>query len=212
MPRHIKIGLIVLGVGFAIAFGFFVNIVGRVQSMMKNERETEEFKPPPQPLYAPTDPPVSVKMFFPSTKGNTLLTAQDDTIFKSGELANRAKQILQKLQEGPHTDGALPSVPKDTKIQDFFISQQGIALVNFSSNISTSHPGGVLNELATIYSVVDSLTYNLEEIKEVKILIGGAEKETLAGHCLLLLPLTLDLSITDVAPREEKTAAAAALK
>jgi sporulation and spore germination protein len=212
MPRHIKIGLIVLGVGFVIASGFFVNILGRVQSMMKNERETEEFKPPPQPLYAPTDPPISVKMFFPSTKGNSLLTAQDDTIFKSGELANRAKQILQKLQEGPHNDGALPSMPKDTKIQDFFITEQGIALVNFSSNISTNHPGGVLNELATIYSVVNSLTYNLDEIKEVKILIGGVEKETLAGHCLLLLPLTMDLSITDVAPREEKSAAAAALK
>jgi hypothetical protein len=42
MPRHIKIGLIVLGIGFAVALGFFVNIVGRVQSMMKNERETEE--------------------------------------------------------------------------------------------------------------------------------------------------------------------------
>jgi hypothetical protein len=37
-------------------------------------------------------------------------------------------------------------------------------------------------------------------------LIGGVEKETLAGHCLLLLPLTMDLSLTNVAPREEKTA------
>jgi len=40
----------------------------------------------------------------------------------------------------------------------------------------------------------------------VKILIGGVEKETLAGHCLLLLPLEMDLSITNVAPKEEKTA------
>jgi hypothetical protein len=40
----------------------------------------------------------------------------------------------------------------------------------------------------------------------VKILIGGVEKETLAGHCLLLLPLEMDLSISNVLPREEKTA------
>ena len=87
-------------------------------------------------------------------------------------------------------------MPKDTKVQDLFISEQGIAFIDFSNTISTNHPGGVLNELATIYSIVNSLTYNLPEIQQVKILIGGVEKETLAGHCLLLLPLEMDLSIT----------------
>ena len=179
--------------------------------MMKNERETEEnpFKQPTQPLYTPTDPPMNVKLFFPPAGGDPLLTAEDATIFQSAEIENRAKQILQKLQEGPHIDSMVPSLPKDAKAQDLFISQEGTAFINFSNAIATNHPGGVLNELATIYSIVNSLTYNLQEIKEVKILIGGVEKETLAGHCLLLLPLSLDLSITNVKPREEKTASAA---
>ena len=72
--------------------------------------------------------------------------------------------------------------------------------------VTTNHPGGVLNELATVYSIVNSLTYNLPEIKEVKILIGGIEKETLAGHCVLLLPLQMDLSITNVMPRDQNAA------
>jgi sporulation and spore germination protein len=201
MPRHIKIGLIVLGVGLAVALGFFVNVVGRVQSMMKNERETTEenpFKQPTQPLYTSTDPPMNVKLFFPAVSGAPLLTAEDATIFQSKELENRAKQILQKLQEGPHDTSMVPSLPKDAKAQDLFISEEGVAFINFSNTISTNHPGGVLNEMGTIYSVVDSLTYNLPEVKEVKILIGGVEKETLAGHCLLLLPLSMDLSITNV--------------
>ena len=208
MPRHIVIGMIVLGVGLAIAVGFFVDVVGRVQSLMKNDKETEEnpFKAPPQPLYAPTDPPLAVKIFFPQTSGDALLTAEDQTIFKSAELANRARQILQKLQEGPHSETMSESLPKDTKVDDFFISEQGTAFIDFSSAIAANHPGGVLNEMATIYSVVDSLTYNLPEIKQVKILVGGVEKETLAGHCLLLLPLEMDLSITNVMPHEEKTA------
>ena len=208
MPRHVKIGLIVLGVGFAVALGFFVDVIGRVQSMMKNDHETEEnpFKPPTQPLYMPADPPVSVKLFFPPESGETLLAAEDQTIFKSAELGNRAKQILQKLQEGPHTDNLFPSLPKDTKVQDIFISEQGIAFIDFSKAIAMNHPGGVLNELATIYSIVDSVAYNLPEIKQVKILVGGVEKETLAGHCLLLLPLEMDLSLTNVVPREGKSA------
>ena len=207
MSRRVKIALIILGVGGAIAMGFFVDIVGRIRSMV-NERETEEnpFKPPTQPLYAPTDPPMAVKVFFPAATGDTLLAAADQTIFKSAELGNRARQILQKLQEGPQGDKMLPPLPKDTKVQDLFFSEQGTAFIDFSDAIVTGHSGGVLNELATIYSIVDSLTYNLPEIKQVKILVGGIEKETLAGHCLLLLPLEMDLSITNVMPHEEKTA------
>ena len=200
--------MIVLIVGFAVAMGFFVDVVGRVHSLMRSDKETEEnpFKKPVQPLYAPTDPPVTVKMFYPAASGEPLLITEDQTIFKSGEVANRVKQILDKLEQGPHGNNMMPSMPKDAKVQDLFITEQGTAFINFSNAIAANHPGGVMNELATIYSVVDSITYNLPEIKEVKILIGGVEKETLAGHCLLLLPLEMDLSITNVAPKEDKTA------
>src|SRR5580692_5762640 len=110
MPRHITIGLIILGVGLTVALGFFVDVVGRVQSMMKNDHETQEnpFKAPAKPLYAPTDPPMDVKIFFPAASGDPLLAAEDQMIFKSGELGNRAKQILQKLEEGPHADTMFP--------------------------------------------------------------------------------------------------------
>src|SRR5439155_26014544 len=208
MPRHIKIGLIVLGIGFAVSLGFFVDIVGRVRHLV-NEVETEEnpFSAPAKPLYAPTDPPVSAKIFFPAASGPALLNAEDQMIFKSAEVVNRAKQILQKVLDGPHSDAMFPSMPKDTKVQDIFISEQGVAIIDFSNTISTNHPGGLLNELTTIYSVVNSLTYNIDEINQLKILIGGVEKETLAGHCLLLLPMEMDLSITNVIPPTQKTAA-----
>src|SRR5437868_225622 len=82
MPRHIKIGLIVMGIGLVVALGFFVDVVGRVQLMMKNDHETEEnpFKPPPQALYAPTDPPMSVKLFFPTMSGDPLMSAEEENI------------------------------------------------------------------------------------------------------------------------------------
>src|SRR5215813_11904342 len=125
MPRHIKIGLILLAIAGTVAMGFFVDIVGRVRSMV-NERETEEnpFKPPTKPLYAPTDPPMAVKIFFPAVSGDSLLVAEDQTIFKSAEIANRARQILQKIQEGPGRGTMLAPLPKETKVQDIFISEQ----------------------------------------------------------------------------------------
>lgn len=204
MPRHLKIGLYILGIGFVITIGLFVNVIGRVQSMVKDkEAKSNPFTSPAPPLYAPTDPPMMAKIFFPVSGGDIVLSAEDQTIFRSAELTNRIKQILQKVIEGPISKELIASIPKDTKIQEVFIDDTGMAYVDFSSAIASNHPGGMLNEQATIYSIVNSLTYNLPEIRQVKILVGGAEYETLAGHCLLLLPLEMDLSITNVTPPEE---------
>lgn len=203
MPRSLKIGLVILGIGFAITLGLFVDVVGRIQSMVQEkEPEGNPFTPPPVALYDRSDPPMTVKLFFPGTQEDVILSAEDHTIFRSAELTNRARQILQKVLDGPTTQGLYPSVPKDTKLQEVFIDDTGMAYVDFSSTIAANHPGGMLSEQATVYSVVNSLTYNLPEIRQVKILVGGAEKETLAGH-FLLLPLGMDLSITDVPPPKE---------
>ena len=204
IPRHLKFGMIALVIGFVITLGLFVDVVGRIQSMVQQkEPEGNPFTPPAAPLYEQTDPPMTVKLFFPGMQEDIILSAEDQTIFRSAELANRARQILQKLLEGPKTARLYPSLPKDTKLQEVFIDGMGLAYVDFSSPISANHPGGMLNEQATVYSIVNSLTYNLPEIRQVKILVGGAEKETLAGHCLLL-PLGMDLSITDVAPPKDQ--------
>src|SRR5207244_4679857 len=130
------------------------------------------------PVYATTYPPTSINISLPSASCHPLLLGQDDTIFKSAELTNRARQILQKLQEVPQLDAIVPPLPKDTKIQDLFISEQGTAFIDFSNTIATGHHGGVLNEMATIYSIVDSLAYNIPEIKQVKIFVGCVEKAT----------------------------------
>src|SRR5437762_11966904 len=96
MPRHIKISLIVFGIAGVVAMGFFVDIVGRVRSMV-NERETEEnpFKPPTQPLYAPTDPPIMVKLSFPTQSADTLPVAADQTIINSATACNPARHTRQ---------------------------------------------------------------------------------------------------------------------
>ena len=105
IPRHLKFGLIALTVGFVITLGLFVDVVGRIQSMVQEkEPEGNPFTPPADPLYKQTDPPMTVKVFFPG-KDDVILSGEDQTIFRSAELANRARQILQKLLDGPKKDG-----------------------------------------------------------------------------------------------------------
>src|SRR6478609_2593536 len=59
--------------------------------------------------------------------------------------------------------------------------------------VSTHHSGGALDELLTIYTIVDALTVNLPAITRVQILIDGKEVETLAGHVDLRHPLAKSL-------------------
>jgi len=199
VPRHLKIGLVLIAIAGVVSFGYFENVVGRIRSMVR-EPEKEAANPfvaTNEPLYSSVDPPLPVKVFFPPISGQSILSSEQRTIFKSPELSNRAKQLLKLIVDGPVSRELLPSIPMETKLQEVFVSRDGILFVDFSSAISLNHPGGMVNEQATLYSIVDSLLYNLPEIHQVKILIGGTEQETLAGHCLLLLPLELDLSMTD---------------
>ena len=55
--------------------------------------------------------------------------------------------------------------------------------------MTREHGGGSLNELFTVYAVVNALTANMSEISAVQILIEGREVDTLAGHIDLRRPL-----------------------
>ena len=52
-----------------------------------------------------------------------------------------------------------------------------------------AHAGGSLEEIFTVYALVNALTSNLPEIRAVQILIEGQEVDTLAGHVDLRHPL-----------------------
>jgi Sporulation and spore germination len=66
--------------------------------------------------------------------------------------------------------------------------------VDLSKDVSTAHSGGTLDELLTIYTLVNALTENLPAITAVQVLVDGKEVETLAGHVNLRRPLAKNLA------------------
>jgi sporulation and spore germination protein len=65
--------------------------------------------------------------------------------------------------------------------------------VDLSGDARTKHTGGALDELFTVYAIVDALTVNLPAIARVQILVDGKEVDTLAGHVDLRHPLQKSL-------------------
>jgi germination protein M len=138
-----------------------------------------------------------VSLFFQEADSE-YLGAERRKIFLTTSLADQAKQIVVELINGPQEPGLLPTLPPQTSLRGLYLDRRGSAYVDLSSEAADLHPGGTGEEIATIYSLVDSLIYNLPEIKRVRILINGEERETLKNHLDLRRDYRKDMSIVDM--------------
>ena len=132
-----------------------------------------------------------VHLYF-SDKSNSFLTAEERNLFHSDNPVEFAKIIIEALIEGPRK-GYMRTIPRGTTIRALYVTGDETAYVDLSNTITDSHPGGIKTELFTIYSMVNSLILNIPEINAVKLLIGGRESMTLAGHIDLGSPFKANM-------------------
>jgi hypothetical protein len=57
-----------------------------------------------------------------------------------------------------------------------------LAVVNLSSGLLQAHPSGIETETMTLLSLIGTLHANMPEIAQVRFLVDGAPRDTLAGH------------------------------
>jgi spore germination protein GerM len=135
-----------------------------------------------------------VTLFF-ERDDDDALGAETRPILLSDSIVDQAKQIVSELVTGPHDKGLLPTIPQETKVLGLYLDRAGTAYVDLSDEFVDKHPGGSSEELATVFSIVDSLTYNLPEVKRVRFLVVGEERDTLASHLDLRRAYVKDMSI-----------------
>ena len=83
----------------------------------------------------------------------------------------------------------LSPIPRGTRLNGLYLTDRGEAFVDLSEEVTLGHSGGSLEELFTVYAVVNAVTTNLPTITAVQILVNGAEVNTLVGHVDLQNPL-----------------------
>ena len=106
---------------------------------------------------------------------------------------NLYSNLIKELIKGPKSDNLIATIPPQTKLLGVEIKNKTL-LVNFSQELKKEHWGGTAGETMTVYSIVNTLAQS-DEIEQVKILIAGAEIETLAGHMELSRPLSFNAKI-----------------
>ena len=57
-----------------------------------------------------------------------------------------------------------------------------MAVVNLSGSFAAAHPSGIETETLTLLSIIGTLHANLPDITQVRFLVDGQPRDTLAGH------------------------------
>ena len=121
-----------------------------------------------------------VILFF-SDANERFLVPEKRFIPKENEPEAQAKEMIQALIAGSKT-GLVNTFPEKAELQGVKREGEDMLSVNFRESLVANHPGGSAAEMATIYSLTNTLTTNLPVIKRIRILIGGKERESLKGH------------------------------
>jgi len=141
---------------------------------------------------APTVRKIKAHLFYVSDDGMRLKSVEQDVAYGDGAAA-QAQEIV-KAQIAPAAPPLVSAVPAGTTLRALYLTSGGSAYVDLSREVVTAHPGGSLDELLTVYSIVNSLTVNLPAVTMVQVLVDGKEVDTLAGHVDLRRPLAKNTS------------------
>ena len=149
------------------------------------------------PVCAVDDPPATenklVHVYF-ADKSQAHLSAEDRVVPDTGDPVDLGRQVIMALLQGPRGN-LVRTIPGETRLNALFIAGNGTGYIDLSKAVTEKHPGGIRSEMMTIYSIVNSLVLNVEQIKTVKILIDGGEAWTLAGHVDIRFPFMAEMAL-----------------
>jgi spore germination protein GerM len=135
---------------------------------------------------------IKARLFYVAEDGRSLDGIEQEVPFAETP-TDQAKAIMAAQLATPPPP-LLSALPAGTTLRALFVTDQGEAFVDLSRELAAAHPGGSMNELLTIYTVVNALAVNLPAITAVQVLIDGKEVDTLAGHVELRQPLVKNLA------------------
>jgi hypothetical protein len=185
--------LVVVAVLLAIHIYQLIQTEGVVEYGPEEIEIEEEIKPERFELVK-----IKVTLFF-QRSDSTLLGPEEQEIFMTTSLIDRAKQVVIKLIQGPKGE-LLPLFPKEALLRGLFLSHDGIAYVDLSRDITKLLKDGSHEEVLAIYSIVNSLAFNFPEVKRVQILVEGTERETFGAHVSLQRAMKPNYDLIDKSP------------
>ncbi len=143
----------------------------------------------------------SVVVYF-SDSNERFLVPETRHVPKGKTPEDRAKEMVKALLDGSKT-GLVNTFPDRTDLR--FVKIEGdTAVVSFGKGLVRNHPGGSASEVATVYSLANTLTENLPGIARVRVLVDDKPQETIKGHIDLRQPIPANRELIAQTARERQ--------
>ncbi len=198
MSRRTKVILVIL-LAVLGAGGYYLRTLSRriFFEVPRHAEEAARARLNEVALQSRTGPSQTATIYFPSLSSGKLV-AETRPITWAESDADKVRQVLLALIEGSHHDLAR-AVPAATNVRAVFLTADGTAYVDLSSEVLNGLTPGIETESLAVYSLVNSIAANIPAVKRVRILIQGQEVETLDGHVELTEAFVPDLSYVETA-------------
>jgi len=185
--------LLAIGAVTIVALAAIALVLLRAPRLSSRAAATSRAAAAPSPTVpAPPGRKIKARLFYVADDGMRLASVERDIAYGDGATA-QAREIVA-AQIAAVATPLVSAVPAGTALRAVFLTEGGEAYVDLSREVVSAHPGGTLNELLTVYTIVNALTVNLPAVTAVQLLVDGKEVETLAGHVDLRQPLAKNLS------------------
>lgn len=183
IPRYQRVLLWVLLLVSAVMAVFLIRMRERASDKLQAAADAAA------PLTPPSAMPTSdvTMMLANDTDGSLVNTVR--RIALPTELHARARYLLNQLLAEYAKPGSAHAIAVNAGVDDVFLMPLPagttggmLAVVNLSSGLLQAHPSGIETETMTLLSLIGTLHANMPEIAQVRFLVDGAPRDTLAGH------------------------------
>ena len=203
IPRYQKVLFVILLIA-SVAMG--VTLWRLRQSAHRRLLAGEASAPTQAPEVAPSEQATLIA----ANDADNSLVPQVHSLPLPADPEARARAVLGKLLELYAAPDATHSAPggATSVAQVFLLPVPGsktshdpgakLAVVDLTGTFAASHPSGLETETLTVLSICATLHANLPQVTEVRFLVDGQPRPTLAGHA----DLTRTYLTADAAPAE----------
>lgn len=186
MPRYQKITLWVLLSATIIMTIVLIHLRNKAEDRLLEGQDTA-------PVSAPRNAALETVSLLVANDVDGSLIPQARQIPLPTDPGARARVVLEKLLDiyadpkSPHPittqAGGVDQVFLVPLANDRTIGSSGMmAVVNLKGAFVDAHPSGIEAETLTILSICGTLHANLPQITQVRFLVDGEQRQTLAGH------------------------------
>lgn len=136
------------------------------------------------PLYEAGDKSMTIYIKAVAVESGKVMNSAA-TIRQSKSRVNQMKQAVLAYLAGPRRGSVQVPVPEGTGLNEFYFTPTGAAVVDLSVSQVQREKVGFYEETLFVRGLIETLTGNFFEVKQVKILVDGQDQPTLFGHYAL---------------------------